>query len=638
MNQQLLKIEIEALNKVKKTDLSIVKIDKDTKEIVPGAKLKIKGIEPWNNHIEIEVITKEEPVILNIPVGRVAITEEEAPEGYHLSDELVVTELIENEAAIVEFENDKIDGEISIVKVDAETKEPLAGVEFKITCVEGFDKGKTWNEITNDEGKILKNALYGVYEITEVAPLWNYVTNGEVFTVEINEEGQVVEIEVENKKIYGEVELIKKDAETGRVFNGEVFTVEINEEGQVVEIEVENKKIYGEVELIKKDAETGRVLEGVEFELYNGNTLVGIYKTDKNGKIKVIKLEAGNYYFKEISNDGNYIISDEQIYFEIKEDKQVIELEVLNKVKEGEVDFSKTDVSTGELIEGATIHIKGLDEQNDKNGKIKVIKLEAGNYYFKEISNDGNYIISDEQIYFEIKEDKQVIELEVLNKVKEGEVDFSKTDVSTGELIEGATIHIKGLDEQNSHIDFEFVSAKEETRFKLPVGRYEFAETVAPNGYVLNEEIGYFEILENEVIKAELKNKRIEGTLEFEKTDVSTGEVIEGAHIKIECVEGFNKGQVIEFVSSKDGNKFKLEYGKYIISETISPEGYELTTETSEFEISEDGQIVKAELKNKRIEVPVLPHTGGMNSEAVIGIALVISLAGAIMFRKKKAN
>ena len=28
----------------------------------------------------------------------------------------------------------------------------------------------------------------------------------------------------------------------------------------------------------------------------------------------------------------------------------------------------------------------------------------------------------------------------------------------------------------------------------------------------------------------------------------------------------------------------------------------------------------------------------GMNSAAVIGIALVISLAGAIMFRKKKAN
>ena len=412
-------IEIEALNKVKKTDLSIVKIDKDTKEIVPGAKLKIKGIEPWNNHIETEVITKEEPVILNIPVGRVAITEEEAPEGYHLSDELVVTELVENEMAIVEFENDKIDGEISIVKVDAETKEPLAGVEFEITCVEGFDKGKTWNEITNEEGKILKNALYGKYEIREVAPLWNYVTNGEV------------------------------------------FTVEINEEGQVVEIEVENKKIYGELELIKKDAETGRVLEGVEFELYNGNTLVGIYKTDKNGKIKVTKLEAGNYYFKEISNDGNYIISDEQIYFEIKEDKQLIELEVLNKVKEGEVDFSKTDVSTGELIEGATIHIEGLDEQNN-------------------------------------------------------------------------------------HIDFEFVSTKEETRFKLPVGRYEFSETIAPEGYILSTEVGYFEILENEV--------------------------------------------------------------------------------------------VKAELKNKRIEVPVLPHTGGTNSAAVLGIAIVISLAGVVIFRKKKAN
>uniref|UniRef100_UPI0032D9AE0B hypothetical protein n=1 Tax=Clostridium perfringens TaxID=1502 RepID=UPI0032D9AE0B len=82
-------------------------------------------------------------------------------------------------------------------------------------------------------------------------------------------------------------------------------------------------------------------------------------------------------------------------------------------------------------------------------------------------------------------------------------------------------------------------------------------------GFVQSTEVGKFSIKDGEITKAELKNKRIEGTLEFEKTDVSTGEVIEGAHIKIECVEGFNKGQVIEFVSSAEGNKFKLEYGKY---------------------------------------------------------------------------
>ncbi|MCR1952931.1 SpaA isopeptide-forming pilin-related protein, partial [Clostridium sp. DSM 100503] len=97
-----------------------------------------------------------------------------------------------------------------------------------------------------------------------------------------------------------------------------------------------------------------------------------------------------------------------------------------------------------------------------------------------------------------------------------------------------------------------------------------------------------------------------------------------------------NKGQVIEFVSSAEGNKFKLEYGKYSISETMPPEGFELTTETSTFEITEDGQIVKAELKNKRI-AESLPYTGGTDTTVVLGVALIVTLAGVIMLRYKKA-
>lgn len=76
----------------------------------------------------------------------------------------------------------------------------------------------------------------------------------------------------------------------------------------------------------------------------------------------------------------------------------------------------------------------------------------------------------------------------------------------------------------------------------------------------------------------------------------------------------------------------------YVISETIAPEDYELTTETSTFEINEDGQIVKAQLKNKRKPVAVLPQTGGTDTVVVISLALVVTLAGAMMFRKKKAN
>ncbi len=287
---------------------------------------------------------------------------------------------------------------------------------------------------------------------------------------------------------------------------------------------------------------------------------------------------------------------------------------------------------------------------------------------------------------FVIYEDNQKVEMIVENEVKTGEVDFIKTDVITGELIEGAQIEIVGTEEHNKHIKIEFTSSKEGDRFKLPEGDYDFKETsapegfvqttevgkfsikdgeitkaelknerikgtleftktdvatgeAAPEGFVQTTEVGKFSIKDGEITKAELKNERIKGTLEFTKTDVATGEAIDGAHIKIECVEGFNKGQVIEFVSSKDGNKFELEYGKYKFYETSAPNGYELTTEVGEFEIKENGQVVKAELKNKKIpEVPVLPYTGGTNTTIVLVIALVVTLAGVIMIRKKKAK
>ncbi|WWU66647.1 SpaA isopeptide-forming pilin-related protein (plasmid) [Clostridium baratii] len=334
------------------------------------------------------------------------------------------------------------------------------------------------------------------------------------------------------------------------VVNKEPIKFEITENGKTVELNVTNKKIRGSVELLKVDKDTKRPLEGAEFELWNGEKLIGTYITDKDGRIVVENLEAGQYYFKEIKAPDNYNVND------------------------------------------------------------------------------------DVELTFEILEDKEIVKLEVSNKVKEGEVDFAKTDLTSGELVEGATIHIKGLDEQNKHIDFEFVSGKDEKRFKLPVGRYEFSEIKAPEGYVVNSEPGYFEILENEVIKAELKNKRIEGTLDFTKVDVATGKPLEGAQIKIECLEGFDKGKVIEFTSSKDGNKFKLFAGKYKISETQAPEGYETTTETGIFEITEEGQVIKCKLENKmKIK---LPATGYKANKALATVGLIISIVGGVLVIKRR--
>ncbi|EDT71074.1 collagen adhesion protein [Clostridium perfringens D str. JGS1721] len=410
----------------------------------------------------------------------------------------------------IKVSNDRITGDVELLKVDSETKEPLADVNLKFTCIDGFMKDKTWDLTSNEDGKInLKGLEHGKYRVDEVSTLWNYV------------------------------------------INKEPLYFEIKENGQVVNLEMENKKIRANVELIKIDADTQRPLEGADFELWNGEKLVGTYTTNKDGKISLEGLEAGNYYWKEVKAPNNYI----------------------------------------------------LDE--------------------------------DKALNFEIIEDGKITTT-VKNKVQTGDVDFTKTDVTTGENIEGAKIEIIGLDEQNKHIKFEFDSSLEGNKFKLPVGKYQFKETQAPNGYELSTGVGEFEVKADEVIKSELKNERTTGVLEFIKTDSKTGEGLDGAKIKIECLEGLDQGKVIEFTSSKEGNKFILAKGKYRISETEAPSGYELTAETGEFEITEHGQVIKCNLTNKKFEIVKTGGAFNVNMMLPLGLLLVAGSLGALAFTKRK--
>ncbi|MGG7171607.1 prealbumin-like fold domain-containing protein, partial [Clostridium perfringens] len=119
-------------------------------------------------------------------------------------------------------------------------------------------------------------------------------------------------------------------------------------------------------------------------------------------------------------------------------------------------------------------------------------------------------------------------------------------------------------------------------------------------------------------------------------TDVATGEVLEGAKIKIECLSGLDKGKVIEFISSKNGNEFELAAGEYKISETQAPEGYELTTETGTFKIGEHGEVVKCNLTNKKFEIVKTGSSIDVNALIPFGIILVAGGLGALILSKKR--
>ncbi|MFI4002352.1 SpaA isopeptide-forming pilin-related protein [Clostridium perfringens] len=695
----------------------VIKVDSKDGKPLKGVKFQIRNADTkklveFTNFIGIipmktttlETNKNGELVTLqNLAYGNYLLEEVEPLEGYikvnpiHFKiDENSVLEEIKDLGTIYtqKVSNDRITANMELLKLDKETNKPLENIEFKVTALDGFMKGKTWNLKSDDKGLVsLKGLEYGNYRVDEVKTLWNYV------------------------------------------LNKEPIFFSVKENGKTIKLQMTNKKIRGSVELFKFDKDTNRPLEGVKFDLLNGDKKVGTYTTDNTGKITVNNLEAGNYTWVEVEAIDHYNKVDKKYDFNIYKDGQLEKIDVANTVKTGELDFSKTDVTTGDSIDGAKVKITGLEPQNKhinieftsskegnkftlpegkytfeetlapegyrinkevgtfeiKDGEItkanlkderkqgdliftktdvtdgKVIEgakikitcteglskgkvidftsskdgnkftLDEGKYTFEETSAPNGYRINKEVGTFEIK-DGEITKANLKDERKQGDLEFTKTDVTDGRIIEGAKIKIICVEGLSKGKAIEFTSFNDVNKFTLDEGKYTFEEISAPNGYEINKEVGTFEIKDGQITKANLKDERTTGVLEFTKTYVATGEILEGAKIKIECLEGLDQGKVIEFTSSKEGNKFNLAKGKYRISETQAPNGYELTTETGEFEINEQGQVVKCNLTNKKFEIVKTGSNFDFNSLLPLGLVLVVGGLGALTLTRKRKN
>ena len=145
----------------------------------------------------------------------------------------------------------------------------------------------------------------------------------------------------------------------------------------------------------------------------------------------------------------------------------------------------------------------------------------------------------------------------------------------------------------------------------------------------------YFEVTGEEIVKSTIKDKKITGTLEFTKTDFSESVTLPNTTIEI-----YNDKDELIFTGKTDENGMivieELEYGKYYILEKEAPKGYTLNTEKMYFEIKENGEVVKCNMKDEEIiEVP--------NTEAdefpffeLGSLVLCIAGFGVLIYANKK--
>ncbi|MEK4504138.1 VaFE repeat-containing surface-anchored protein [Bacillus sp. FSL R12-0069] len=289
-------------------------------------------------------------------------------------------------------------------------------------------------------------------------------------------------------------------------------------------------KAVGGLKILKVD-ENKKPLAGAVFEvLASDQKSMGTITTNDKGIASLDNIEMGTYVVKEVKSPVGYILNDTPQTLEVKTGEMTT-WTAENKQIKGNVQLLKVDAEHPEKkVAGVTFQLKNSagtvisEHTTDENGLIKVENLPFGSYSFVESKAKEGYVLSKEPIPFQITEQGKTIELEAKNAPIYGELEITKVDV--------ADVNVK-----LPHAEFEIRNEKGEivaqgktnaegiAKFSnIPFGKYTYHETIAPEGFLLNEETFSFEIKQNgEIVKHTVADEKIPSlqTTATDKTDSS---------------------------------------------------------------------------------------------------------------------
>ena len=276
-------------------------------------------------------------------------------------------------------------------------------------------------------------------------------------------------------------------------------------------------------------------------------------------------------------------------------------------------------------------------------GDIDVTGLPEGNYEWREISTADGYMLSSKKA-ITVTADKTA-KTEFVNKASapdKGKITIHKRDAETGADLEGAKFEVAAAEDiyvgngyciypKGTVIDTitTGVDGTAETTKVLYKGySYTVTEIEAPKGYSISDEpTQTIKLVEQQAeFVVDFDNEIITKPFEITKTDISTGELIPDCTFEI---LNENKEQVITGTTDENGiAHFQLAIGKYFYREISAPDIYEIDDTPYPFEITENDDIVKAKMTNKKKSGSIKvtkTTTGNLNIEGIKFIATGIS-------------
>lgn len=276
-------------------------------------------------------------------------------------------------------------------------------------------------------------------------------------------------------------------------------------------------------------------------------------------------------------------------------------------------------------------------------GDIDVTGLPEGDYEWREISTADGYMISSKKA-ITVTADKTAT-TEFVNKAsapEKGKITIHKRDAETRADLEGAKFEVAAAEDifvgngyciypKGTVIDTITTGADgiaETTKAIYKGYSYTVTEIEAPKGYSISDEpTQTIKLVEQQAeFVVDFENEQNTIPFEITKTDISTGELIPDCTFEI---LNENKEQVITGTTDENGiAHFQLAIGKYFYREISAPDIYEIDDNPYPFEITENDDIVKAEMTNKKKSGSIKvtkTTTGNLNIEGIKFFATGIS-------------
>ena len=399
--------------------------------------------------------------------------------------------------------------------------------------------------------------------------------------------------------------------------------------------EVEDKEVvvqavynipYGNVTVMKTDADTGKVIPGVEFKLLKNNTkkepatdmngnVVKNAITDENGIAEFENIPYGDYILVEVKADSWYKILEEPIEFTLNKDNDALKYEAQGTEalpSTGSNDNTKQDATknntTSDKNSSSTTNSSTTD--NTTTDKVKDILLPLAKYRLGDPTNDGKINQDDMKVIEDIiaknieatslqfyasdlnldkavnQTDKDLMQkyldgdkTAIANALKEYEIPgqvqkrvtlvvtnkpldmkISKVAITNEKELLGAKIVIKN---SKGEVFLKYTSTSKVKEFYIPVGDYTLTETVAPKGYQTLKTEVKFRVLSNgniKLVSADSNMYKIVKSKEKDDTDAD--------HLKIynqlKKISVPNTGSVIA-ISTIVGGLLLIGGGSYVI-------------------------------------------------------------------------